>query len=310
MRPVIAITGPTAVGKSAVADQLAVAWGTEVISADAMQVYRGMDIGTAKTPVEERRVPLRLVDVVDPCEAYSAALFQQDARAEIDRLIAEGRTPILCGGTGLYIRAALDDMTFPKGEVTSDTRERYNRLAEELGADGLHAMLAERDPASAAIIHPHNVKRVVRALEMSDEGVSYAEQSAGFSTPRMVYPHLSFALTMDRATLYRRIDARVDLMMELGLLNEVKALVKQGAEDALTSRQAIGYKELISYINGELTLDEAVNLVKQRSRRNAKRQLIWCRRDSRMKWLQMDELGIDGAVRAIQEAVGENHAAL
>ena len=123
MRPVIAITGPTAVGKSAVADQLAVAWGSEVISADAMQVYRGMDIGTAKTPVEERRVPLRLVDVVDPCEAYSAALFQQDARAEIDRLIAEGRTPILCGGTGLYIRAALDDMTFPCLLYTSDAAD-------------------------------------------------------------------------------------------------------------------------------------------------------------------------------------------
>ncbi len=130
MRPVIAITGPTAVGKSAVADQLAAVWGTEVISTDAMQVYRGMDIGTAKTPVEERRVPLRLVDVVDPCEAYSAALFQRDARSEIDRLIAEGRTPILCGGTGLYIRAALDDMMFPKGEVSSEARERYNRLAE------------------------------------------------------------------------------------------------------------------------------------------------------------------------------------
>lgn len=310
MRPVIAITGPTAVGKSAVADELASDWETEVISADAMQVYRGMDIGTAKTPVDERLVPLRLVDIVDPCDPYSAALFQHDARIEIDRLIGEGRTPILCGGTGLYIRAALDEMSFPKGEVSSDARDHYNRLADELGAEGLHKLLAERDPASADVIHPNNVKRVVRALEMCDEGVSYAEQSAGFSTPQMAYDHLSFALTMDRAKLYRRIDERVDRMMELGLLDEVKTLVAQGAEDALTSRQAIGYKELISYLHGELTLDEAVDLVKQRSRRYAKKQLIWCRRDTRMRWLDMDELGIDGAVLAIREAVGDYHAAL
>lgn len=305
MIPVIAITGPTAVGKSAVADRLAARLGSEVISCDAMQVYRGMDIGTAKTPMTERSVPLRLVDIVDVQVAYSAALYQHDARAQIDRLLSEGRTPVLCGGTGLYLRAALDDMTFPKGELLSDRRDRYHRLAEELGAEGLHALLAERDPESAACIHANNVKRVVRALEMSDEGVSYAKQQAGFSEPKPWYPHVTFALTMDRERLYERINARVDDMMRKGLLDEVRALMNQGATEALTARQAIGYKELIAYLNGETAYDEAIDLIKQRSRHYAKRQLIWCRRDARTHWLDMDELDIDGAVDAIQHEMGQ-----
>lgn len=304
MMPVVAITGPTATGKSAVADALAARLGTEVISADAMQVYRGMDIGTAKTPVSERRVPLRLVDIVDPCEPYSAALYQRDARREIDRMRAEGRIPVLCGGTGLYIRAALDDMRFPKGDVADERRSSYQKLADKLGADGLHRLLAERDPESAAVIHPHNVKRVVRALEMCDEGVSYAAQKEGFSEPRAVYPTHLFALTRDRSVLYARIDARVDEMMTQGLVDEVQRLIEEGARDALTSRQAIGYKEIIQAFDGELDMAEAVELIKKRSRRYAKRQLAWCRRDARMMWLGMDSLGIDGAVDAICEKAG------
>lgn len=304
MTPVVAIAGPTAVGKSAVADRLAAAWGTEVISCDSMQVYRGMDIGTAKTPVAERRVPLRLVDIVDPCEAYSAALYQRDARREIDRLQSKGCTPVLCGGTGLYLRAALDEMTFPKGDVSDARRGHYNQLAEKLGPHGVHELLRQRDPKSAELIHPNNTKRIVRALEMCDEGVSYASQSAGFSTPAMHYEHITFALTMDRTKLYERIDARVDLMMRDGLLEEVEGLVAQGAAHALTSRCAIGYKELIQYLDGELSLAEAVELVKQRSRRYAKRQLSWFRRDPRVHWIDMDELDIDGAVKFIRREVG------
>ena len=304
MTPVVAITGPTASGKSAVADALAARLGTEVISADAMQVYRGMDIGTAKTPVEERRVPLRLVDVVDPCEPYSAALYQRDARREIDRLRGEDRVPVLCGGTGLYIRAALDDMQFPKGEVSDERRSSYQALAELLGPDGLYHLLSERDPASAAVIHPHNVKRVIRALEMCDEGVSYAAQKAGFSEPVSVYPAHVFTLTCNRARLYARIDARVDEMMDAGLVDEVRALVAHGAREALTSRQAIGYKEIIQALDDELSMDEAVDLIKQRSRRYAKRQLSWCRRDARMIWLDMDELDVEGAADTICEKAG------
>lgn len=302
--PVIAVVGPTASGKSAVADLVAEALGSEVVSADAMQVYRGMDIGTAKTPVSERRVPLLLVDVADPTEPYSAALFQRDSRREIDRLRAEGRVPVLCGGTGLYVRAALDEMEFPRGEVDGAARQRYQDLAGKLGPEGVHALLAERDPESASLIHPHNVRRVVRALEMLDEGVSYARQSAGFSKPREHYPSLQFALTMDRARLYARIDARVDAMMRAGLLDEVRGLMDAGAADALTSRQAIGYKELIDALEGRCTIGEAVDLIKLRSRRYAKRQLSWFRRDPRITWLDMDVLDADGAARLIVDALG------
>lgn len=301
--PVIAVVGPTASGKSAVADLVAEALGSEVVSADAMQVYRGMDIGTAKTPVSERRVPLLLVDVADSTEPYSAALYQRDSRRAIDRLRAEGRVPVLCGGTGLYVRAALDEMEFPRGEVDGAARQRYQDLAGKLGPEGVHALLAERDPESAALIHPHNVRRVVRALEMLDEGVSYARQSAGFSEPREHYPSLQFALTMDRARLYARIDARVDAMMRAGLLDEVRGLMDAGAADTLTSRQAIGYKELIDALEGRCTIGEAVDLIKLRSRRYAKRQLSWFRRDPRITWLDMDVLDADGAARLIVDAL-------
>lgn len=304
MIPIISITGPTAVGKSALADRLAQRWGSEVLSADAMQVYRGMDIGTAKTPVPDRLAPLRLIDLVDVSEPYSAAQFQVDARAEIERLRAEDKPVFLCGGTGLYLRAALDDMRFPKGEVDDERRARYNRLASELGPMGLHDMLALRDQKSAEIIHPNNLKRVVRALEMCDEGTSYADQAAGFSRPVPFYEHVSYALTMDRGRLYERIDARVDAMMEQGLLGEVESLLTQGARESLTSMQAIGYKELISYLDGDCSMEEAVSLIKQRSRRYAKRQISWCRRDARTRWIDMDEMDTDDAMSLIEREVG------
>lgn len=295
----VAIVGPTAVGKSAVADCVALQLDTSVVSADSMQVYRGMDIGTAKTPQEERPVPLLMVDVVDPGTPYSAALFQHDARLCIDSLIQDGKLPVVCGGTGLYLRAALDDMSFPSGEVDSSSRRHYDKLARKLGAQGLHDLLAQRDPASAAEIHPHNVKRTIRALEMHDEGVSYAQQKRGFSAPKPWYTTRYFGLTMDRAVLYQRIDERVDLMMERGLLDEVRCLVGRGLAEALTAQQAIGYKELIDYLNGSISFEAAVDLIKMRSRRYAKRQLSWFRRDERITWIDMDACSIDAAAQAI-----------
>lgn len=302
--PVISITGPTASGKSSLADEVASRLHTDVISADAMQVYIGMDIGTAKTPISERRVPLRLVDVVSPADSYSAALYQHDARVVIDSLLASGKQAVLCGGTGLYLRAALDEMEFPKGEVEDERRVRYQRMAEELGAEVLHSLLREKDPASAEQIHPNNVRRVVRALEMIDEGVSYAEQKAGFSTLRAHYDYASFALAMDRERLYKRIDDRVDCMIQQGLVDEVRGLVALGAADAITSRQAIGYKELIDYLDGLCSLEDAISLIKQRSRRYAKRQLSWCRRDSRTIWLDMDQMTTEQAADFILEKTG------
>lgn len=304
MTQVIAIVGPTAVGKSALADRLAATLGTSVVSADAMQVYRGMDIGTAKMTSGECAAPLLLVDIVDPDQSYSAALYQADARREIDSLLGGGKIAVMCGGTGLYVRAALDEMDFPTGEVDGSRRSRYDALARELGPEGIHALLMRRDPESAAVIHPHNVRRVVRALEMLDEGVSYAKQKAGFSQPKARYDTSFYALTMDRARLYERIDRRVDTMFEKGLVNEVKKLKDAGFSTAITSRQAIGYKEVLDALDGCLTMDEARALIKQRSRRYAKRQLSWFRRDARMVWIDMDEQGLDGALDFIRSREG------
>ena len=292
----VAIVGPTAVGKSDVADRLAARLSSEVLSCDAMQIYRGMDIGTAKMMPEECSAPLRLVDIVDPGVAYSAALYQTDARAHIERLLGEQRLPVFCGGTGLYLKAALDEMDFPSGELEDERRTGYQELAERIGEEALHALLAERDPESAAVIHSHNVRRVIRALEMHDDGVSYAEQKSKFSVPRERYHALWFGLTRSREVLYERINMRVDLMFEQGLVDEVRGLMDQGLGDALTSMQAIGYKEIIDALRGAITMDEARELIKMRSRRYAKRQLSWFKRDDRIVWFDMDEFTIDEVV--------------
>lgn len=303
--PVVCIVGPTASGKSALAEEVALRLDTSVISVDAMQVYRGMDVGTAKTPVAERRVPLLMVDVADPDEDYSVRLFQRDARARADRLLAEGRVPVLCGGTGLYLNAVIDEMDFPAGERGGASRERYERMAEELGGDALHALLAERDPASAAIIHPNNVRRVVRALEMLDEGVSYARQHEGLHARAVHYDARLWALTMSRDRLYARIDARVDAMMEAGLLDEVRGLCARGLSPETSSGQAIGYKELLSALAGETSVEEAVELVKRRSRRYAKRQLSWFRNDPRVRWIDLDQTSGEDAARLVLDDLGE-----
>ena len=299
---VIAIGGPTATGKTELADAVAAELGGAVVSADAMQVYRRMDIGTAKANPAWCKAPLLMVDVVEPAQEYSAALYQRDARAVVDELLVEGRPPVLCGGTGLYLKAVLDEMDFPAGEGADPVRKRYTALADELGPKGLHDLLAERDPASAALIHPNNVRRVVRAFEMLEQGRSYAEQQVGFAEPHPHYRSLQFALTRDRAELYRLIDARVDAMMAAGLLDEVRALADEGLAGTLTARQAIGYKELIDYLQGTCTLEEAVDTIKLRSRRYAKRQLTWFRRDKRITWINRDEVGLDEAVRQVTAA--------
>ena len=299
----VAIVGPTAVGKSDVADRLAARLSSEVLSCDAMQIYRGMDIGTAKMMPEECSAPLRLVDIVDPGVAYSAALYQSDARAHIERLHGEHRLPVFCGGTGLYLKAALDEMDFPSGELEDERRAGYQELAERIGEEALHALLAERDPESAAVIHPHNVRRVIRALEMHDDGVSYAQQKSKFSVPRERYHALWFGLTRSREALYERINLRVDLMFEQGLVDEVRGLMDQGLGDALTSMQAIGYKEIIDALRGAITMEEARGLIKMRSRRYAKRQLSWFKRDDRIVWYDMDEFTIDEVVDDIYRRI-------
>lgn len=299
--PVVAIVGPTGVGKSAVAESVAVALGGEIVSADSMQVYRGLDIGTAKTPVAERRVPYHCIDLVDPRQPYSAALFQTDARSAIDGIRERADTPVVVGGTGLYIRAALDAMDFPTGETGSPVRARLEERARDGGGAALYAELASLDPESAALIHPNNTRRVIRALEMLHEGRQYAHQESGFSTRRSHYPVTRyFGLTLQRTTLYSRIDDRVDAMLENGLLHEIASLVAAGLEDALTSLQAIGYKELLPVVTSGADLAAAVASVKQATRRYAKRQLTWFRADPRIEWVEMDGLAPhEGAERIL-----------
>lgn len=283
---VLCVTGPTASGKSSLADELAVRLGSVVVSADAMQVYRGMDVGTAKTPPSERRAPLLCVDLAEPDDAYSAARYMPVAHAAIDAEVALGRVPVVCGGTGLYVRAALEDMDFAAGEqVANPVRERYEALARELGAQGLHDELSRRDPASAALIHPNNVRRVVRAFEMLEQGESYAAKHASLHVRTNRHPTLVVGLDLPREELYARIDARVDAMVAGGLVEEVRGLMARGMGESLTARQAIGYKEVMAALAGECPMDQAIEDVKRGTRRYAKRQLTWLRADERVRWL-------------------------
>lgn len=295
--PVIAIVGPTAVGKSTLAEDVAVALGGEIVSADSMQVYRGMDIGTAKTPLEERRVPHHCIDLVDPGTPYSAALFQRDARDAIASIRSRGRIPVIAGGTGLYVRAALDDMRFPAGDLATPIRAALDARAASGEGAALHAELEALDPQAAALIHPNNTRRVVRALEMLAEGRSYATQAAGFSVRSAFYPQTRMlGLTIDRPALYALIDQRALAMMAAGLLAEVEALLDAGYRDAVTATQAIGYKELVPVIEQGADADAAIEAIKRASRRYAKRQLTWFRADPRIQWL--DVTGLSAAERA------------
>ena len=283
---VLAVVGPTAVGKSAVAEEVAVRLGSEIVSADSMQIYRGLDIGTAKVPESERRVPYHCVDIVNPGTPYSAALYQQAAREAVEDISARSMTPILTGGTGLYIRAALDDLSFPKGEQKDNVvRKYYEDYADEHGAEALYDLLVELDPDSAAVVHRNNTRRVVRALEMLESGVPYAEQRAGFANRRSVYDSVLVGLTMDRERLYERIDSRVDAMVEAGLLEEIEQLLAAGLRSTLTASQAIGYKEFVPVVEGKSEVEDAVIAVKQASRRYAKRQMTWFRADPRVIWI-------------------------
>ncbi len=283
----VAIVGPTGSGKSDIADELARRISGEVVSADSMQVYRGMDIGTAKMPPEMRGVAYHCIDIVDPGQPYSAALFQRDSRAAIADIISRGKVPVLCGGTGLYVMAALDDLRFPAGEQEDNpVRRRYERMAEQMGKERLHELLVQRDPRSAELIHPNNVRRVIRALEMHEEGTAYHEQVSGMRNSPEMLLSLRFGLHMDRATLYERIDRRVEAMLAGGLVEEVVALMDRGLDDALTSSQAIGYKEIVGYLEGRCSLREAEETIKRSSRRYAKRQISWFRRDRRIRWVE------------------------
>ena len=245
-QPLLIIAGPTATGKSDAAVELATRMNGAVISADSMQVYKGMDIGSAKITQEEMRgVPHYLIDCIDPSESWNVVRFQQKAREAVREIAESGRLPILCGGTGFYIQALLYDVDFTQMEENSELRESLQKFADENGPEALHAMLAARDPASAAAIHPGNVKRVIRALEFAGgTGQSIAAHNQEQRAKEAAYDAVFLVLTMERKKLYERIDRRVDFMMERGLLAEVSALREAGIPRDSTSMQGIGYKQI------------------------------------------------------------------
>ena len=288
--PLLIIAGPTATGKSASAVELALRMGGEVISADSMQVYRGMDIGSAKVTREEMRgVPHHLIDCVDPGETWNVVRFKEQASLAVRDIADRGKLPIVCGGTGFYIQALLYDIDFTQMEENAPLRKRLSDMAAEKGPEAVHALLAQRDPASAAAIHPGNVKRVIRALEFIEEsGRSIAAHNAEQREKQSAYRSVFFVLTMDRAKLYERIDRRVDIMMQQGLLEEVTRLRDMGIARDSTAMQGIGYKQIYGFLEGEYDLEEAVRLIKRDTRHFAKRQLTWFRREKEVLWVDTD----------------------
>ena len=283
----ICIAGPTASGKTALSIALAKLLDTEIISSDSMQLYRGMDIGTAKPDMAERDgIVHHMFDVAEAGETFSVARYQQMADACAQEILSRGRIPIVCGGTGLYLDALIDGSTFSGDETNLEAREKYNAIAREQGAHALHEMLRKVDPESAERIHENNVKRVVRALEVYEQtGMTIGEMNARNKRPEPKYDAILFALCpTERQTLYDRIDRRVDQMVELGLLEEARRLLEQGRLIG-TAGQAIGYKELVPYLQGQATLSDCLDTLKRASRNYAKRQLTWLRRDGRVNWI-------------------------
>ena len=292
---VVILTGPTAVGKSALSIALAKALDTGIISADSMQVYKHMDIGSAKiTPEEMQGVPHALIDVYEPDEPFHVVQFQHDAKAAMEQLWAKDKLPLVVGGTGFYIQALLYDVDFSEEDADLKLRQKYEQLAQTQGAEALHARLAQVDPQAAEQIHANNIKRVIRALEFYEKtGTPISAHNAAERAKSSPYGFAYFVLTDRREHLYERIDARVDAMMEQGLLDEVKKLRDMGYTRELVSMQGLGYKELLAYLDGECTLDEAVYIIKRDTRHFAKRQLTWFRRERDVIWVDKSAFDYD-----------------
>ncbi len=283
------IVGPTAVGKTALSLELARRFDGEIISGDSMQVYRGMDIGTAKATPEERSiVPHHLIDICDPGEEYSVAQFQSMATRLITEINRRGRLPFIVGGTGLYIQSVTHNFQFSTAAQDLELRERLQRIAEAEGVESLHRQLAAIDPVTADRLHPNDVKRVIRALEiyhLTGQKMADFQHRAEISPYRLVM----IGLTMERTVLYERINRRVDQMIADGLVEEVRRLLDRGYDPSLVSMQGLGYKELVPYLYGEISLEQAVEQIKKRTRHFAKRQLTWFRRMKEVQWFDMTD---------------------
>ncbi len=286
-RPLVILAGPTAVGKTKLSVSLAKALGGEIISADSMQVYKHMDIGSAKIrPEEMGGIPHHLVDVLEPSEEFHVVRFQQMVREALEKIYSQGKIPLLVGGTGFYIQAVLYDIDFTENQGNGALRGRLEQEAREQGAEVLHRRLTEVDPSSARQIHPNNVKRVIRALEfyeLTGEPISGHNQVQ--RQKESPYNFAYFVLTEDREVLYRRIDQRVEEMLSQGLVAEVEALKARGFIRSMVSMQGLGYKEILDYLEGVCTLEEAVYTLKRDTRHFAKRQITWFKRERDVIWV-------------------------
>lgn len=290
MSKVIVILGPTASGKTALSLNLAERLGTEIISGDSMLVYKGFDIGTAKpTPAERRGIPHHLIDILEPSQSYSVTQFQQQAGAIIRRLNAEGRIPIIAGGTGLYLKALLEDYAFNETGEHQAFREEMRELCEREGHEALYTRLVQADPESAGTIHAHNIPRVIRALEVAHFGGEQISRTRAYDDGQeLAYDAFVIGLAWERPALYGRINRRVDLMMEAGLEQEVRGLLASQVTRVMPAMKGIGYKEMAAHLAGELTHEEAVDAIKKGTRHFAKRQLTWYRKMPYIRWYAMD----------------------
>lgn len=306
----VILTGPTAVGKTALSVRLAQQVGGEIVSADSMQVYRHMDIGSAKVTLQERQgVPHHLIDVLEPEESFHVVAFQKLAKEAIAQIHARGHIPILTGGTGFYIQSVLYDIDFTQTGEDEGLRERLEAYARQNGPEELHKMLRQADPKAAEAIHPNNVKRVIRALEYcAQTGEPISAHNEMQRDKNAAYRALYFVLTDDRQRIYERIDRRVDGMMQNGLVEEVRALKERGLRKDMVSMQGLGYRQILSYLDGEYDLERAVYLIKRDTRHFAKRQLTWFSRERDVIWVdrrafESEDQMLDSLVKQVKETL-------
>ena len=295
-KPLIILTGPTAVGKTALSIRLAKKVNGEIISADSMQVYKGMDIGSAKVSKEEMDgVKHYLIDVLDPSDEFNVVKFQEMAKEAMEEIYSKGKIPIIAGGTGFYIQSILYDIDFEKNENDREYRTYLENIAAtEGGEKKLYEMLENIDPKSAVSIHENNVKRVIRALEFFQEtGTPISEHNEEQREKESPYNFCYFVLNDDREKMYANIEKRVDIMLDTGLVAEVKTLHEKGYHKEMVSMQGLGYKEILDYLNGEISLDRAVYLIKRDTRHFAKRQLTWFRREKNVTWVNKPDFHYD-----------------
>lgn len=307
MKKIVIITGPTAVGKTSCSIEIAKRFAGEIISADSMQIYKKMDIGTAKvTEGEKEGIPHHMIDIVDPSESFSVANYKKMSDAIISDVLCRERLPIVVGGTGLYINSFLYDLDYQEVACDEEYRQFLENYTKEKGNEALYQLLLQVDPKAETLLTPSDKKRIIRALEIHKySGKKLSDLRQNLRNPNKEYECKIFFLNMERENLYKRINRRVELMFEQGLLEEVKNLYDQGFDETYTSMQGIGYKQLISHFKGDCTLFEAEEKIKQLSRNYAKRQITWFKKDPRVQWIDMDPKNLKEAVNIMTDEIEE-----